>query len=258
MNINRILLAAIISATCLACSSSSVEKLISEHEEVIDGVKSDLSLEIEELEITKTIKAVDSLIIYQEMFDKSKTCLHKLDSLLLSIDKIMLNSYKSDLKKYDKTWCHELSKEELKEGISQYQENINKLNKTIDSIKNNNFKGMKTFMYIEADKDNSDIHVYSDKKYNDFIAEIERIKNYGTKEEKGKLKSLKYFKVNFNFLQNKIEKYSKVKDSILAREYKCTYTIINPLLNGIKQTLTKSYTINSDETKILSVKNKDE
>jgi len=41
-------------------------------------------------------------------------------------------------------------------------------------------------------------------------------------------------------------------DSILAKEYDVTYTILNPLLNNVKQTLSKTYYINTDKTKILN------
>ena len=49
----------------------------------------------------------------------------------------------------------------------------------------------------------------------------------------------------------KISDFESKPDSILAKEYNVTYTILNPMLNNVKQTISKTYFINTDITKIL-------
>lgn len=48
------------------------------------------------------------------------------------------------------------------------------------------------------------------------------------------------------------EKYLKTKNIVIANEWKCTYTIKNPLLNNATQEITKYYVFDKDNTKILS------
>jgi hypothetical protein len=55
----------------------------------------------------------------------------------------------------------------------------------------------------------------------------------------------------------KINAFKSKPDSIIAKEYNVTYTILNPFLNNAKQTLFKTYYINSDNTKILNVETKE-
>jgi len=52
---------------------------------------------------------------------------------------------------------------------------------------------------------------------------------------------------------NNVQKYKANPSSILAYEYKVTYSIKNPFLNNVKQTITKNYIINPSLTKILDV-----
>ena len=56
---------------------------------------------------------------------------------------------------------------------------------------------------------------------------------------------------------SKINIFESKPDSIIAKEYDVTYTILNPMLNNVKQTLSKTYYINSDITKILKVETKE-
>ena len=56
------------------------------------------------------------------------------------------------------------------------------------------------------------------------------------------------------------ETYNKIKelenndlDSILSKEYDVIYTINNPMLNNVEQTISKKYYFNSNITKILKV-----
>lgn len=55
----------------------------------------------------------------------------------------------------------------------------------------------------------------------------------------------------------KINAFESKPDSIVAKEYDVTYTILNPILNNVKQTLSKTYYTNSDITKILKVETKE-
>ena len=52
---------------------------------------------------------------------------------------------------------------------------------------------------------------------------------------------------------NKIKKLETNLDSILCKEYSVVYTINNPMLNNVEQTISKKYFINSEKSKILKV-----
>lgn len=54
---------------------------------------------------------------------------------------------------------------------------------------------------------------------------------------------------------NKINKLETNLDSVLSKEYDVVYTINNPLLNNVEQTISKTYFIDSDLTKIIKVTN---
>lgn len=49
-----------------------------------------------------------------------------------------------------------------------------------------------------------------------------------------------------------IKKYESIKDSVLEIKYDCTYTIKNPFLNNVTQTIKKTYYISSDLNKVIS------
>lgn len=51
----------------------------------------------------------------------------------------------------------------------------------------------------------------------------------------------------------KINKFEKNLDSILSKEYDVIYTIKNPMLNNVEQTISKKYYFNSKISKILKV-----
>jgi len=66
---------------------------------------------------------------------------------------------------------------------------------------------------------------------------------------------LKYYsETRSNLRINNLEalKYGIIKDSVFAVRFDCTYTIKNPVLNNVKQTIKKTYYISSDLSKIIS------
>ena len=52
---------------------------------------------------------------------------------------------------------------------------------------------------------------------------------------------------------NEIKRYEKNPNLVIANKYKTRYSIINPLLNNAKQELKKTFYINPDATKVLSM-----
>ncbi len=54
-------------------------------------------------------------------------------------------------------------------------------------------------------------------------------------------------------MYNKINKLETNLDSVLSKKYNVVYTINNPMLNNVEQTLTKTYYFNSNITEILNV-----
>lgn len=52
---------------------------------------------------------------------------------------------------------------------------------------------------------------------------------------------------------NKIEKFKKSPDSLLCKVYNVEYTIVNPMLNNAKQTISKAYYLSPDIDKVLKV-----
>lgn len=68
-------------------------------------------------------------------------------------------------------------------------------------------------------------------------------------------KKLNYWtEIKSNLQINNLEslKYEILKDSVLAVKFDCTYTIKNPFLNNVKQTIEKTYYISTDLNKIIS------
>ncbi len=57
-------------------------------------------------------------------------------------------------------------------------------------------------------------------------------------------------------LENKAVEFKKLGAEKLVLVYECTYSIKNPFLNGVSQTLHKSYHITSDLTKIIIARKK--
>lgn len=98
---------------------------------------------------------------------------------------------------------------------------------------------IKTFKSINGTLDtlvNSYTHIL-EMDYSDFYAE--KLKYWSEIRTKLRINNLKAFK------------YEIVNDSILAIKYNCTYTIKNPILNNAKQTISKSYYVSKNLSKVL-------
>lgn len=50
----------------------------------------------------------------------------------------------------------------------------------------------------------------------------------------------------------KLTHYQARRDSLLGYKYECNYSLLNPLLNNVKQELSKEYVLNKQKSKILS------
>ena len=162
-----------------------------------------------------------------------------------------------------------MSKEELL--ISEYEQtlentktDLNLKFKKLEFVKNITWKDSLSLLKKYFDKSRKERIKYEE---NEIIELNKKIKNrikygssYSIYEEiiKVKQKHIESFKGDCKgtYLEKtylKIHNSNLNSDSILSKEYDVIYTIQNPLLNNVKQTIFKKYYLNSDLTKILKV-----
>lgn len=51
---------------------------------------------------------------------------------------------------------------------------------------------------------------------------------------------------------NCLEKFISTPEKVIGNKWKCTYTIVNPMLNNAKQEITNGYIFNRDNSKLIS------
>lgn len=186
----KTLLLLIVCVLFLSCKPSKVEQLILDHEQTIDGVKTDFNMKIIELTKLRDFTASDSLLILEPYFEKKKA--DKIKNLRFSIESDSVRLIVAEMKIKDRDLA-DIYRDEVANIKNQIA-----LTKSIINIFETDCK--ETF--LES--------TYSS-----------------------------------------IQKFSANRDSVLYTIYSCEYSVLNPFLNNVKQTIKRTYYISPDESKII-------
>jgi hypothetical protein len=128
----KIIIPFALSLCLLSCSSDPRKQLISDHEQIIDGTKTDLSLKIISLKDLGSVSAKDSLKILEPDFVKQRDQkIQTLNSSIQSFQELLV----SDIEKSKHEEFQEIRENHL-ESAKFWEDQINEMKESIESYKN--------------------------------------------------------------------------------------------------------------------------